>query len=136
MKKIMLVAALAAIAACSDQSAAPDTNATPEATPTTEAMTLAADGKPSTGSFEVTMADGNKITVDVKPDGTYSAVGPDGAVADTGKWVQRSPEFYCETSDKEGSVQKCYTEKVDENGVYTSTDPDTGDVATVVRLEG
>jgi len=135
MKKIMLVAALTLVAACSQEPAAPDTDATPEAV-ATEVATLAADGKPSTGKFEVTMADGTKVTVDVKPDGTYSAVGADGATVDTGKWEQKSPELYCETSDEEGATQKCYSEKVDENGVYTSTDPDTGDVATVVRLDG
>ena len=134
MKRIIAIAALAALAACSkpaEEPAAP-AEATAEAVP---AETLAADGKPSHGTFTVTKKDGKVHTADVKPDGTY-AVTVDGKVVETGKWEQKSPEQYCETADKEGAKQKCFEEKVDDKGVYTSKDPDTGEVATVVRVEG
>lgn len=128
----MLVAALATISACSQKAE----EAAPAEAPATEAAvaTTAADGGPSTGTFKVTLADGSEITAEVKPDGTYTVTDASGAVTDTGKWEQKSPELYCETSDKEGSTQVCLEEKVDENGVYTSKDPNTGDVATVVRV--
>jgi len=136
MKKIIAVAALAALAACS-QAEAPAPEATEEAAAAPAAAeVMAADGKPSYGMFKVTMADGKTIMSDVKPDGTYSITDADGKVIDTGKWTQKSAEAYCETSDKPGSKEKCFAEQVDDKGVYTSKDPDTGDVATVVRIEG
>lgn len=137
MKKLIALAASAALAGCSQPASEPETEATEAAAPAAAetATTMAADGKPSTGKFEVTMKDGTKITADVKPDGTFQVTDADGKVVDTGKWVQKSPEQYCETSDKEGSKEVCYTEKF-ENGVYTSLNPETGETATVVRIEG
>lgn len=133
MKRIIVIAALAAVAACSQPAPAPEP--TPEAAPVAAAETLAADGKASHGTFKVTRGDATYTTV-VKPDGTYSVTGADGKVMETGKWEQKSPEQYCETADKEGAKQKCFAEQVDDKGVYTSKDPDTGEVATVVRVEG
>lgn len=134
MKRIIAIAALAALAACSkpaEEPAAP-AEAAAEAAP---AETLAADGKPSHGTFTVTKKDGTIYTSEVKPDGTYSIVAADGKVTETGKWEQKSPEQYCETADTEGAKQKCFAEKVDDKGVYTSTDPENGEVATIVRVE-
>ncbi|ANY20034.1 hypothetical protein A6F68_01519 [Tsuneonella dongtanensis] len=138
MKRLIAMAAVAALAACSQPAPEADAEAdaaAAEAAAPAETTTMAADGKPSTGKYEVTMADGTKHTVDVMPDGTYKVTGADGAAIDSGKWVQKSPEQYCETSDKEGSNEVCYTEKF-ENGVYTSLNPETGETATVVRIEG
>jgi len=134
MKKILAIAALAAAAACSKPAPAPEAESS--AAPEAAATNIAADGKPSTGTWEVTRADGTKITTEVKADGTYSVTGADGKVTETGKWEQKSPEAYCETPDKEGAKQKCYEEHVDDKGVYTSKDPETGEVATVVRVSG
>jgi ABC-type Fe3+-hydroxamate transport system substrate-binding protein len=138
MKKIVLLAALAAISACAKP--APTEEPTAAATDSMAAepavTTLAADGKPSTGKFQVTAADGSAITADVRPDGTYTVTDAGGTVTETGKWEQKSPEAYCVTPDTADAKQKCYEEKVDDKGVYTSKDPDTGEVSTVVRLEG
>jgi len=130
----MLVAALASFAACTPK-AEEATEADAAAEPTeAAAATTAADGGPSTGTFKVTHADGSVITAEVKADGTYTVTDADGKVTETGKWEQKSPELWCETSDAEGATQVCYEEKVDENGVYTSKDPNTGEVSTVVRV--
>ena len=134
MKRIIVIAALATVAACSEPAPAPEA-ATEAAAPAAAAETLAADGKPSHGTFKVTR-DAGTYTVEVKPDGTYAVTSAEGKVEETGKWEQKSQESYCETADKEGAKQKCFVEKVDDKGVYTSTDPETGDVATVVRVEG
>lgn len=136
MKNFVTIAVLAALSACSQPAPTPEA----EASAATDAATLpatniAADGKPSIGKFEVTRPNGKKYTTDVRADGTY-AVTLDGKVVETGKWEQKSPEQYCETADKPDAKQKCFAEKVDDKGVYTSTDPENGEVAVVVRVEG
>lgn len=138
MKKIVAAAALVALAACSKPAPEPEADTTPMATedaaPEAMPTTLAADGKPSYGKFEVTQDDGSKIVANVKPDGTFEVTDASGAVIDSGTWEQKSPEQYCETSSKEGSTQVCYDEKV-VDGVYQSTNPNTGKTSTVVRLD-
>ena len=136
MKKFVAGAALVALAACSQPAPEPEADAAATEAAAADAMptTLAADGKPSYGKFEVTMPDGAKIVANVKPDGTFEVTDASGAVIDSGTWEQKSPEQYCETSSKEGSEQVCYDEKV-VDGVYQSTNPKTGETATVVRLE-
>ena len=131
MKKIVLVAALAAISACSEPAPEATEEAPVEAAPAV-AENIAADGLPTVGIYNVTSADGTTFSVDVKEDGTYAVTGADGAVTETGKWVQKSPELYCETPDTEGAVEKCYNERM-ENGVYLSTDPETGETSTITR---
>ncbi|MGX7951927.1 hypothetical protein ACWPM1_05100 [Tsuneonella sp. HG249] len=137
MKRIVLVAALATLAAC-QQEAAPAPEATTEAAaavPEAAAGTVAADGKASTGKYQVTTAEGLVFTEEVKADGTYVQTDKDGKVVETGKWVQKSPTEYCTTKDEEGAKEKCNTEGVDDKGVWTSTNSE-GQTATVVRLEG
>ncbi len=133
MKRIMLVAALASVAACNQSQPAP----APEAADDTAAVepaaaVMAADGQPAPGTYKITTADGEVIMEEVRPDGTYSAT-VDGKVVETGRWVQKSPEQYCYTEDKEGATETCNTETVDANGVWTSTGPD-GKTATVERV--
>lgn len=139
MRGFVFIALMASVAACSKPAPAPEAEATTagatttEATPAAAAQSLAADGKPSVGKYQVTRADGTVMVDDVRADGTYVTTLPDGKT-ETGKWEQKGPNLYCTTEDKEGAKQKCYEEKVDEKGVYTSKDPETGEVATVVRL--
>jgi hypothetical protein len=136
MKRIVFVALIAGVAACSQPAPAPEPTAeatTAEAAPAAAGESLAADGKPSFGKFQVTRANGDVMTDDVRPDGTYVTTMADGKT-ETGKWEQKGPNVYCATPDKEGAVQKCYEEQVDDKGVYTSKDPETGEVSTVVRL--
>ena len=140
MKKMLALSALAALAACSQPAPAPDASVTADAsadaTDVAAAPTnIAADGKPTVGKYEVTRPNGKKYMTEAKADGTY-AVTAEGKVVETGKWEQKSPEQYCETADKPDAKQKCYNEKVDAKGVYTSTDPDNGEVAVVVRVVG
>ena len=136
MKRIVFVALIAGVVACSQPAPAPEPTAeatTAEAPPAVAGESLAADGKPSVGKYQVTRADGTVMTDDVRADGTYVTTMADGKT-ETGKWEQKGPNLYCATEDKEGAKQKCYEEKVDEKGVYTSKDPETGEVSTVVRL--
>ncbi len=136
MKKIVLVAALATLAACSKPDAAPVADATEQAAAIAApaAATVAADGKPSVGTYKITTADGKVYTEEDKADGTYVEM-LDGKVTETGKWVQKSPELFCTTKDEAGAKERCGTEKVDEKGVWTSVNPD-GKTVTVVRVTG
>ena len=135
MKKIVLITALAALAACSKQAQAPADAATEAATeaPAAAAAPVAADGKPSAGTYQITDSDGKVFTEVDKPDGTYSAT-QNGKVVETGKWVQKSPAEYCYTKDEPNPKERCGAEKVDEKGVWTSVNPE-GKVSTVVRIE-
>ena len=136
MKKIVLVTALAALAACSKPEAAPTADATEQAAAIAApaAQTVAADGKPSTGTFKITTADGKVYMEEDKPDGTYVEM-EDGKVTATGKWVQKSPEQFCTTKHEAGAKERCGTEKVDDKGVWTSVNPD-GKTVTIVRVAG
>ncbi len=136
MKKIVLVAALATLAACSKPDAAPAADATEQAAAIAApaAATVAADGKPSVGTYKITTADGKVYTEEDKADGTYVEM-LDGKVTETGKWVQKSPELFCTTKVEAGAKERCGTEKVDDKGVWTSVNPD-GKTVTVVRVTG
>ncbi len=132
MKKILIAAACASLAACSPAETT-DEAAAPAETAEVVAESTAADGGPSYGMFKVTQADGTVSMEDVREDGTYTTTS-EGQEPRTGKWEQASPDSFCSTADTEGAVQKCYTETVDENGVWTSTDPDDGKVSTIERV--
>jgi hypothetical protein len=132
MKRIVLVATLAALAGCQQQERAPAPEATAAAAPGAEV--LAADGKSPVGKMQITTHDGKVFTEEVKADGTYVQSDSTGKVVETGRWVQKSPTQYCYTSDGEGSKEECNTEGVDAAGKWTSTNA-KGETATVVRVE-
>ena len=135
MKKILLVAALSTLAACSKPDA-PTADATDQAAAIAApaVQTVAADGKPSVGTYKVTTGDGKVFMEEDKADGTYVQT-QDGKVSETGKWEQKAPGTFCSTKDEAGAKQRCNTEKVDDKGVWTSVNPD-GKTATVVRVAG
>lgn len=136
MKKMVLVAAIAALTACNEREAAPTAETTADAaaaTPTAAAEVMAADGKSPVGSYRITTSEGEEFMEELKADGTYVQT-QDGAVTETGRWVQKTPSNYCYTTDEEGATEECNTEQVDENGVWTTVNPE-GETATVVRIE-
>lgn len=144
MKHIVLMAALASLAACSEtEEAAADAPeeiaAAPADTELAMAQPMAADGQPVPGRYRITTGDGMVFMEDVNADGTYTQTDESGAVVETGRWNQRSPAEYCYTPDEQyvdedtPAGERCNTEGVDAAGVWTSTDPD-GRSATVERV--
>ncbi len=132
MKKILIAAACASLAACSPSDTAEEA-AAPADTAEVAAEVTAADGGPPFGMYKVTSADGKVSMEDIRADGTYVSTS-EGEEPKTGKWEQKAPDSFCATPDEEGAVQKCYAESVDENGVWTSVDPDDGKASTVERV--
>ncbi|MXO62360.1 hypothetical protein [Qipengyuania oceanensis] len=135
MKKIIAVATLAIVTACSQAEPAPEP--TEEAVAETEVM--AADGQSPVGTYKITLADGSEYTEVLSPDGTYTSTGPDGQV-ESGRWEQRSPEQYCSVKDEQfreegdSDEMECSTEGIDEAGVWTSTNT-KGETVTVARAD-
>ncbi|MDZ4306627.1 hypothetical protein [Allopontixanthobacter sp.] len=132
MRKILMLSAIAVLAACSPAETTDEAEAPAEVVEAPVAVT-AADGGPSAGTYKITSADGKVTMEEVRADGTYTST-TEGEAPKTGTWEQKSPETYCTTEDAEGAVQKCHTETVGEDGVWTSTDPE-GEVVTVERVE-
>lgn len=134
MKKIVLVAALAAVSACSKPTPSPEAEATAtQAQDASTAGTVASDGKSSVGKFKITTHDGKIVMEEDKADGTYVTM-LDGKVVETGKWEQKSPNNFCFTKDAKDAKQECNEEKV-ENGVWTTKNA-KGEVSTVERIAG
>ena len=133
MKKYVLMASLAAVAACSQAETAPEAEATEEVAEA--AQPLALDGLATPGTYKITLENGDVIMEEVSADGSYSATNPDGSI-ETGTWEQPSPDVFCSTSDEEGAAQECSDEKYGDNGEWLSTNRETGNTAIVERVEG
>jgi len=130
MKKFAFIAVLGALAACTPEAETPTESAVED----TAAVITAADGGTPYGTFRITESDGKVFMEDIREDGTWTSTAADGAVT-TGTWEQKSANLYCTTKDEEGAKQVCHEETIDENGVWTSTNPDDGTVVTVERVE-
>ncbi|MEP0191576.1 MAG: hypothetical protein ABJP70_13240 [Erythrobacter sp.] len=131
MKKLILVAAIAGLSACGG--AASDEQSAAEPVETAVEEVTAADGGPSTGTFTITNSKGEVSTEVLAADGTYTNTDADGTVGN-GVWEQRSPTEFCtQASDEE--EMKCFAESVDADGNWTSTDPEDGEVSTILRVD-
>lgn len=135
MRKILAIAALAALSACSKPAAAPEAETSAEPAAATEAVmeNIAADGKSSVGKFKITAKDGKVYTEEDKADGTYVGM-ENGKQVETGKWRQAAPNTFCFTKDAKDAKEECNEEKV-ENGVWTTKNA-KGEISTVERIAG
>jgi len=132
MKKFVLMASLAAVAACSQAETAPEAEVTEEIAEA--AQPLALDGKATPGIYKITRENGDVFMEEVRADGSYTATMPDGSV-ENGTWEQPSPDVFCSTSDEEGAAQECADEKYGDNGEWLSTGRETGNTLIVERVE-
>lgn len=131
MKKLILLAGIATLAACAEPETVTEPEPVAEAPPAV-AEVMAADGQSPVGSYKITEPDGSVMTEELRPDGTFTNTGADGVVR-TGTWVQKSPALFCSTVQDE--AEKCYEEGLDAQGVWTSKDPENGEVSKIERVE-
>jgi hypothetical protein len=126
MRRLLLAASIAALAACAKPAPEPAAEETPAATETDAAMTTANGSAP--GMYEVTMKDGSTGSSELRGDGTYSDMDGDGKVVASGTWAVKDGKS-CFTPD--GGKELCWTESAPaEDGSFTAT-PDEGDAVTV-----
>lgn len=134
-KSIFLACAAAsfAVVGCDNAAEAPvDEDVAVEEPAVEEALTVS-DGGPPEGTYEITGADGTVTTYVANPDGTFVQTGADGTVIESGTWRLDAPNRWCDTI--EGEEERCYTESVDDAGVWTSTnEADPDQVSTIVRI--
>ena len=131
MKKFVLLATVAALAACSKPAPAPEASASDTAAASVAAANVAADGKPSVGKFKITSHDGKIYMEEDKADGTYATT-QDGKEVETGHWRQPDPNTFCFTKDVKDAKEECNAEKV-EGGKWTTTNA-KGEVSIVERV--
>lgn len=133
MKKLAIVAALAVAACAEPASEEPVAEEEVVAEEPAAEVQLAADGQPAPGVYEVTLENGDVITETVNEDGTYTYTSSTGETG-SGTWRTDGPNVWCTTGDDDGE-ESCNDEVVGEDGVWTSTDRDTGEVATITRVD-
>lgn len=111
MKKLVLLAAVAALAACAETETAPEVA---EAAETATAPTQVASWPLEAGTYEYTRADGTTGVTTVAADGTYSMKPTEGET-ETGTWAEEGGKT-CLKSNGEPANMRCY--------VFTTPGPD------------
>ncbi len=126
MKSIVLLAAVAALGACSQ---AAEETADTAAAETTAAATQAAAGMAGTYEFEL---DGETTTSVLMPDGMYSDT-QDGKTVESGTWTERDGKTCFKPAGDE-ATETCFTTTApDAQGVFTAT-PETGEPLTIRKV--
>ena len=120
MKKLILLAGIAALAACSGKEPAAEETAAAEA-PAAEVAT--APGVTATpGSYDVTGPDGTKTVDTLMADGSYVTRDEKDKVVDKGAWTSKDGKT-CFTP--EGKTETCYSETAHAaDGSFSATGPD------------
>lgn len=130
MKKFILIAGIALLAACSEkqEAAAPEAAASDAMPVDAGATPAAAEATP--GVYDVTRADGTKLVSTLNADGTYER--NYGKTVEKGKWVSRGDQT---CFDPEGAAaESCNTRSpAAANGSFESTNPEGGVSKVVPR---
>jgi hypothetical protein len=126
MKKLVIAASVAVLAACSP---APTEQATAtEAAAPAEAPTVA-NGSPS-GIYIATAADGTEMTSTINADGTYAEAAADGTMIAEGTWAVVDGKT-CFTPNGDGAAAECFTETAPAADGSFSATSDDGQTVTV-----
>ena len=115
MKKLILLAPLALIAACSQSQPAPEPSATASAAAD---VPMATDNMPISGTYTATSADVSRtLTQTVNADGTVTTV--EGDKTTNGTWTSTGPGNFCITNEGD-SEPSCYAESISDSGEWTA----------------
>jgi hypothetical protein len=128
MKKLLLLAALTALSACSQKAEeSKDTAAAPAET--TAAPAPAASPGTAPGTYDVKMADGTMASTVINADGTYEDIDAKGKTVKKGKYANKDGK---DCFDPEGDeAEECWAlSPVAADGSFTATSPD-GTAVTV-----
>lgn len=137
MKKLILVATVAALAACSGKAPEPVANDAAAATmdapaDTAAAAQLALDGKLAVGTYTATSPDGRVLNQTVTADGKVVTV--EGDKTTNGTWTSSKPEEFCITNEGEAKPT-CYAESMDATRGWIATNvADPKDVWVIKRV--
>jgi hypothetical protein len=125
MKKLIAIAAVAALSACSQQA-----EEAPAPAETTEAAVAPAPEDP-TGTYDVKMADGTMGKTTINADGTYVDVGPDGT-EERGTFTRANGQDCFDPDGDDPAV--CWTvSQPAADGTFTATTVDGATTVTVTR---
>jgi hypothetical protein len=126
MKKLIAIAALAALCACADNDAAEDEAVAEETAAPAPAETVSS----MAGTYEFEL-DGVPTVSVLNADGTYADT-QNGEVTETGTWAERDGKT-CFDPMGDDTPETCFTTtEPDAEGVFTAT-ADDGTVLTITR---
>jgi len=134
MKKLVVLALPVCIAAC-DGPATPELTEATQATTLENKMAMAADGAPPVGLYRAVGEDGSVLIEELREDGTYVFSDENGGVIEEGAYMQKSPTNICFTADTQGAEEICYADAIGDDGVWRTTDPNTGVVSVIERID-
>lgn len=112
MKKIFLLAGVAALAACGSNEAPAD-DAAVDAAPATVAYN-------DVGTWDISNPDGSTARTQLNADGTYVDI-VDGDESGGGTW-RRDGDSLCFDGSAEGEEEACWNTTAEANGSFTATD--------------
>jgi hypothetical protein len=119
MKKFVIVAGFALLAACGSKTEAP-ADATASDSAAAAATTAAPVAATTPGVYDVVGPDGTKMTSSLIKDGTYVDRDAAGKVTEKGTWADKDGKT-CFTTEK--AVETCYTlSAAAADGSFTATD--------------
>ena len=121
MKKLILLAGIAALAACASKEPAAEDTAAAEAP--AAAVAAAPAGAPTPGSDAVTGPDGSTLVATLMADGTYVDRDEAGKVLEKGKWAAKGGKTCFD--DEGDKAEVCYTDSAPAaDGSFTATEAD------------
>ena len=121
MKKLILLAGIAALAACTSKEPAAEETAAAEAP--AAAVAAAPAAAPTPGSYDVTGPDGTKLVATLMADGTYVDRDEAGKVLEKGKWAAKDGKTCFD--DEGAKAEVCYTDSAPAaDGSFTATEAD------------
>lgn len=137
MKRLIALTCLASLAACSgaEEAGEPAVEEEVAVEETVFDPRALATPEESAGTYNVAYPDGSMGTITLAADGTFSFTS--GEETSTGTYEMPAPGHYCYTVETGSVTGGCYINgPLAEDGTWTSTSEETGEVATVSTGEG